>query len=78
MITSDTSEGAKMPNLRWTSIEDTIRLTREGVVDDTKVTVWPDAETVEAMRQDLEQFRAARRAEAETVAAKRKRARRPT
>ena len=52
-----------MPAERWPSIEEALRTAREGVIDDTKVASWPDAATVEAMREDLERFRAKRLAE---------------
>jgi hypothetical protein len=54
-----------MPGKRWPTIEETLQGAREGIIDDTTATTWPDAATVEAMRADLEQFRAKRGAASE-------------
>ena len=60
----------------WPSIEETIRLAREGIIDDSILRARPDAETMKAIAADLEQFEAKYRAEQE-AARQRKRARRP-
>jgi hypothetical protein len=57
-------------------IEETIRLAREGIIDDSVLRARPDAETLEAIRLDLKQFEAKYRAE-QQAAAQRKRTRRP-
>jgi hypothetical protein len=50
---------------RWPTIQEILDHAREGILDETTATVWPDAETIEAMRKDLEQFRASRAAQQE-------------
>jgi hypothetical protein len=63
-----------MADKRWHTIEETLRGAREGLINDTKVTIWPSREMVEAMRADLEQFRAKRAAAGEQpTVSKRKR-----
>jgi hypothetical protein len=60
----------------WRSIEETIRLAREGIIDDSILRARPDAETMKAIEADLEQFEAKYRAEREATRRK-KRARHP-
>jgi hypothetical protein len=47
---------------RWPTTQEAFSPERRNVLDDTKASVWPDPETVEAMREDLERWRAKRRA----------------
>jgi hypothetical protein len=63
MIDLSRDEETMMPAKRWPTIEEGLRAVREGILDDSKVSSWPDPETVEAMREDLERFRAERQAD---------------
>ncbi|HEY7067591.1 MAG TPA: hypothetical protein VII06_39405 [Chloroflexota bacterium] len=65
-----------MSTKRWPTIEETARLAREGIIDDSKLRSRPDAETMKAIEADLEQFEAKYRAEQE-AARQKKRTRRP-
>jgi hypothetical protein len=65
-----------VPEKKWLTIQESLDLIRQGIIDETTVTVWPDRATREAMRKDLEEFQEKRRAERERPA-KPKRTRRP-
>jgi hypothetical protein len=47
---------------RWPTPDESLRAAREGILDDAKVSSWPDPATVERMREDRERWRTSRRA----------------
>jgi hypothetical protein len=62
MIALRWGKEAVMSGRRWPTIEESLHAARAGILDDSKVTWWPDRETVEAMRKDLAEWRAKRQA----------------
>ena len=65
-----------MPARRWPTLDETLRRAREVIIDDSILRERPDAETLEAIRADLEQFEANYRAK-QQAAKKPKAARQP-
>jgi hypothetical protein len=61
-----------VPEKKWLTIQESLDLIRQGIIDETTVTVWPDRATREAMRKDLEEFRASRAARQEAPRPKRR------
>jgi hypothetical protein len=60
----------------WSSLEEIARAAREGIIDESRMRERPDAETLEAIRADLEQFEAKYHAK-QQAAKKAKTARQP-
>jgi hypothetical protein len=50
---------------RWPTIDEVVERARQGIIDESYMTIRPDHGALEVMRADVEQFHAKRRAAGE-------------